>query len=1087
MEEKEIVLKKSGNPIMLKQGQTVYFTISGEETNTKSKHTLFFTCEDASNPMLKNEGGMELFGMYIDDSLNTEKAEMSRYCLDLSCERPFSFAKRSIKKLIWKPLHYGLFDYKYLFVNYDKNWTFGIFAKAENLKIEKGGFLRLRMDRWTTQENIDPNDTLRAPDETILIDIADGTYPLTQFAKKIQIKDDETACIIVTVEGKMYSGHVYFERPFLFDSAERNMLPPFEPANLGFAEFAWLGQNLSKREWPQFNISINGCTVFKDEVFLIDHPFPPVEIELPERCFQTGDNELAITYISDYLNTIPVYIDEVMLLEEEKKSFSVVHCPESVCSDRKISILVETELSEKELWVESEDFTVENITVFADFEFCVIEMSVLRPKNNLAFTLKSIKNTESFTVARCIQKTKDGIMAGSGDMIYVDISNPKAVRNYVKWYVANDIGDLLTVRPVYRWSGARSVNESVWSDFVKLCEKLNISYVLISDGRDIAGISSNPTERLLSGKNFLGKQLHERDGQLFYWAPTTGHSHEIEAPLVEFYDLAARLAREEPNTIEGALRTFNLEWVNGEYAFKRSFCKNGDVREIHDIAADELKDLSRDKFVRHTGASVMFKYFYQNGFEWTGAETMYGATEAVLAFLRGASFAYDKERFGAHLAVQWSTYPHCTEQRYRRYLLSMYIPYLHGVTDINTEEGLYLMGAYSTHHHRLSEPCVQHREQLNRFNRFLRTHSRTGKFYTPIAFLHGRMDGWNGIYTMNVWGMPFMKHGDDARSWQLLKTFYPLNYIANDGLIKNGGIPDGNSKPFGFFSGTPMGNVDVIPVEHGDLSQYSVLVFAGYNAMSKNEIERLWAYVENGGTLICSWAHFSDTTHWDDVMRYRLNIPENKITKYLTDGAPSFVSDAVSGKEIKVCSNISTRGSVTEKTDSGHPLVYVADCKKGKFILINSLYYPGNESVFPVYQKVVKAVAEESLQKEMCVVTCGEDVEYSIYIQDDGTRHYYFTAVDWYNDSNQKRHAKITFKGNTYPIEMPFGEIVKVVTNGHKAVWPMKDSAEVLSVSDTHFTAQGIGLQTFCIAFGGTLGTCEVNFDERYVQNISFK
>lgn len=73
---------------------------------------------------------------------------------------------------------------------------------------------------------------------------------------------------------------------------------------------------------------------------------------------------------------------------------------------------------------------------------------------------------------------------------------------------------------------------------------------------------------MLEGVNFMGRQLHERDGLLFYWGV---NPREIEAPLEEFFDLAA----------------------------------------------NALKNLSGDNFTRHTGPSVMFKYFYQNGFKLT--------------------------------------------------------------------------------------------------------------------------------------------------------------------------------------------------------------------------------------------------------------------------------------------------------------------------------------------------------------------------------------------------------------------------------------------------------------------------------------
>ena len=90
---------------------------------------------------------------------------------------------------------------------------------------------------------------------------------------------------------------------------------------------------------------------------------------------------------------------------------------------------------------------------------------------------------------------------------------------------------------------------------------------------------------------------------------------------------------------------------------------------------------------------------------------MDGATEILLSFMRGASKAYGIEKFGVHLALQWGTFPHHTEQKYRRYLLSLYLPYMHSVTDINTEEGLWFVEAFYDYHNRLSDVCENNRIQ----------------------------------------------------------------------------------------------------------------------------------------------------------------------------------------------------------------------------------------------------------------------------------------------------------------------------------------------------------------------------------------
>lgn len=1081
MYNKRLDIKKDKANCILRKGQTVEFKVNSSELNINEKHKLFFNCEDSLCPTMKNESGAELLYMLIDDSLNYEKAEHDRYCLDLSCEKPLLYAKRILKKMVWQPLIYGLYAYDDFRI-YENYWNYGIMVKAENLKKEQGGYLRLKVEKWNVKEGVSPHDTTAAPDETYVLDIPEGTYPYTVLKNDIVVEKDTTACIIVTLEGENYSGNVYFERPFFCDNADRNFLPEFDKGNIGLERFAWMGQNLSKREWPRFELAVNGKTFFDGEVFLKIHRFSPLEFDIPTGSFNDGENTVSITYKSDYIDTIPVLLDEVVLLEREKAEFNVIKCPDEYVAGQSVKVLVETENHDIVPKIASDCFKLEDVAIFREVNLQVISLSPLKDVNNGEFTICYGDKKQKCIVKRCINKVEDNVISGSGDMIYVDISDLQTVFNYMKWYVAHDIGNFVTIRPVYRWGGQRTVNENVWKLFNEFCEKMNILYVHISDGRDIPGLATNPSYKMLEGKNFLGRQLHERDGQLFYWGQ---YPREIEAPLEEFFDLAARMGREYPDTVEGSMRPFNIRWSDvAKYSFRRNFCENEDISEACGIVSKELKNLSKDNYKRHTGPSVMFKYFYENGFDWTGAETMDGATEVLLAFLRGASKAYGKDKYGVHLALQWSTYPHDTLQRYRRYLLSMYVPYMHGVTDINTEEGLWFIEARYDYHNRISVVCEEHRKKLKQFNKFMRTHSRTGSFYTPIAFLHGRMDGWNGFNSHNLWGMPTIKMGEESASWKLLKIFYPLNSVESYGFTKTGCIPEGNDKPFGIFSGTPLGNVDSIPVENGDFSSYSVLVFAGYNYADKKDLDRLLNYVSNGGILVCAWPHFTDTVLKEDIDNYNLNIVEHNLTSMLAEGKPEFVTDTVDGMEIKVCTNVPAGCEVTEYTDGGIPLVYSVNCDDGKIVFVNSLYYPGNESVMPVYSRTIKNISEVILQKEDVVINCGEDVEYSIFAQDDGTKHYYFTVVDWYNDSEEDRVAQINFNGASYDVHMMFGDLIKLVTDGKTAVWPKCDEAEVLCLKDNCFEVQGYGKQEFYVARNGVVETIAVDFDSNHTVQI---
>ena len=75
----------------------------------------------------------------------------------------------------------------------------------------------------------------------------------------------------------------------------------------------------------------------------------------------------------------------------------------------------------------------------------------------------------------------------------------------------------------------------------------------------------------------------------------------------------------------------------------------------------------------------------------------------------------------------------------------------------------------------------------------------------------------------------------------------------------------------------------------------------------------------------------------------------------------------------------------------------------------------------------------------------------------------------------------MTFGGNTYDININFGDIVKVVTDGKSSVWPECDCCEVLSIVGDSFIAQGYGRQKFYISHYGTTETVEVGFDNNFV------
>ena len=1058
------MIKEEASDLILRTGQSQNIYFGSGEMSLLAGHSLFFTCEDRKFYKYKSEGENDRIYQMIDDSLDIIHAEYNTYCLDMTCNEPKAYSKRAAYKICWNPNDPVKASSVY--------WSAGIYAKAKQLEIKEGGYLRLRLEKWLVKENKDPALTADTPDETILIDIEAGTYDYKAFGQIISIDHKETACILFTVEGMYYEGEVYLERPFLASPSGQNLVPDFDVSLPGAEGFIWCGQNLSKREWPHFSISLNGEIFFDGEVFLRMHRYSPVQIDIPGGLIRKGENTISIAYKSRYHATLPVTIGEMAIIEKPLEAFMVLHCPQFAVIGQLMHVLIETTENDMVLHFKSDDFVCASSLVFKDKGLHVVSLKPIKERNELTFALRNGSLMKQFTVQRTVLHEGDSVICGSGDMIYIDNSDKKAVKEYLTWFVSNELGRLLTIRPVYHWGGQRTLNPEVWNLVVGICEEAEISYVLMSDGRDLPGIDKNPSVEELRGKGFLGRQVHERDGQLFYW----GLQPQDTLPITNtFYDLAMRAFRDDPEHSEGNYNPNNIMHRDGKTSFRRDTISVADMKVAYDTATNEIRRFALD-FPRHTGPSVMFKYFYEQGFPWVGAETMDGAMEAQLAFLRGASKAYGKSRTGIHHALQWSTYPHDTEQRYKRFMLANYISYMHGMTDINTEEGFWFMEDHHAYHNRFSEACARHREVQKKFHNYISTHSRTGVFYTKTAFLHGRYDGWNGFGDSILWGMANLPIGEAEDSWKLLKLFYPLNHISSTGMAKTGFIPENYDRPFGCYSGTPYGNVDVIPIENGRFSDYSLLCFAGYNAAEEGDFDRLLSFVKDGGTLVASWLHLSPTTLKADIDEKKHTIIHHELTQALSDGYPVFEKDTVSGREIKVCSNLPQYIEVIERTDYGRPLVYAVNCGFGKVILLNAFSYPGDETVFETYLHLIKELHTQCMKQENAELCCKDNVEYTVYKQVTGEEHFYITPVDWYNDSEQERKATLRVGNEFYNITLKFGVITKVIINNNVAAWVEGMEAEILKLNEGEVVVQGVDDTVLHIANEGIITDYVLDF-----------
>lgn len=1026
--------------------KSVTFTFDG--TGCEGAVRLFMTGETNISPYWKTEPDYQMLYRRIDDSLRSDKAERDRFCLDLS-DDACPYTKIAFKKIV-TPFRTPMF----VLNNCTDDWSFGVSAWAKDLKID--GFLRVTLEVRYQKPGMDRHDTAGAPDEIFVQDIPAGSYGWSDFYQDITIDQENVANVSYILEGKNYAGEVYFEAPRFASTNGHNLLGQFLPHTEDRYGVNWMGQNLSRIEWVGMRIAVNGNTVFDGEIFERCHRFSEAEIFLPAGAVRSGENEITFTCTSNYRDAAGYVLREFGFITE--KNSPVIAVPECVTVGAPFFVAYEGKAGEK-IAFSSEDVIPAADLVLKRDGLNALAFVAPTAKNNLTFTL----NGETCTVSRCVVHGDDGVITGTGDMIYIPVTE-RSVTDYLKWYLSQHIGNLLTVRPTYRWNGTRVMNSEAYRTATAFLDDMGIYYSHMLDGRELPGANCNPTEEEIASPHFLGRQTHEFDGQFVYWG-----DRDLTGNLSQqmFYDLFLRMWQKEGERMNLRYVPKNIHYESGKQWIFRSPVLPTDMQTAAERVISYFRD-TRKGVSRHTGPATLFKYFYQAGYKWVGAELLYSPTELTAAALRGARDTYGG-RTGAHLAIQWSTSPHDTESRYRRYRLGLFISYLQGIDEINTEEGLWRLEEYYNYHHRFTPACENHTLQQQDFYRFISSHTRRGKFYTPIAFLNGRYDGWRTFGRGATWGIGNFGFGDPERAWDVLTYYYPKSVLESI-YIHN--CPD---REIGLYSGTPQGNVDILPIEAEDYSAYRLLVAPGYNKAEAEDMAKLEKYVRDGGTLLLGWPQLSVTVERADVLAGKHVYFDGKERKFAADtyeGHPVSVAEDVDFDEVLLA------------TDTGRPLVVLKKYGEGTVCLVNAKEYAGVPAVDRAYRAALDRLTAVCLAEEK-IYACGtRNVQFAVYECESGERDVYFIATDWHK-ANPDGVGKLRLGSEEYEIPVPWGQTVKVTAYENTAVYPEADENEVVALSAETVCLQGVGTAAFLLCKNGKTHRFTLDFTDTSVKEIN--
>ncbi len=1069
--EKYFKFYDAENGKTLRKGQTAAFDANGKELDLTKRHRLFVTGDTALYYQLKNEPHYPQKYRSIEDALDNEHAYRAQYCLNLSSKKSENYIRRIYKRLPWPP---GL---SHIEMNpVPESFDFGIFAKAENLKFDKDGYFRICLELRYRKDGVAPSCAAYEPDERITIDFPEGSYDWTKLSQKVHIPLEKTALVGYWVEAYGYTGSIYIESPHLTGDNGRNIVPEFMIPTTDRAQFDWTSQHISRQEWPEFQVKINDKEVFCGEVFERCHAGSEWSFTLPAGVLSNSENKIEITYISDYHDVMPYSIHELGIIEQPNGRLDIIAVSPVGAVGSKLPVLIRTGADNVKA-----SFSCPSGLISGQEEYIFehkglhgIRLDVKETGVNVDFYLTADGEVTKGTAPLLAIKEDDGVITGTGDLIYIP-QDKDSLEEYLCWYLSNNAGNLVTMRPTYRWSGIRVFDEELWRDFARVLNELGMKYSLMVDGRELPGMDCNPPDSVIAGDGFLGRQMHERDGSQFYWG--TGKVNSLAD--IQFADMGQRIFRENPTRAhtERSPNSYLFEG-NDVYHYRRPDVQR-DYQAGHDFAVSMLSKMRFDA-TRHTGVTTQFRLFIEAGYKTIGAETMYSPTEPLLSFLRGTATAYDTH-FTAHLAVQWGSTPHATPDHFRRYRLALYVPYMQGASEINTEEGLWRMEEAFSKYHRFTDALIGHTKEKNDFYKYILSHTRKGHFYAPAAFIQGRLDGWHAFGNHRPWGFEGESNGEAENSWKpCLNIVYPKSNIGQI-LIIHGIEPD---KSCGYYTGTPKGSVDVIPIESAAeiFSRYKALSFAGYNKAEEGDLDKLWDYILEGGSLLMSRAHFATQTALSSIRSYDLKPISHKLTH--TDGKALYEQRSYKGKPVSVCVNPKDGYETLASCDDGTPLMIRYKIGDGYLTLLNANAYPANDTVCELYTHFLQEQLQKLADTEHTYIECGNDVQFTVYDNDD-ERHIYLIAVDWYNYDNTPRKATLRVGSSKYPVELRFGNMIKAVIKDNTAVYPESEMGEVLEISEDAVKVQGVGIVDFVICKDGAQRRISLDFNDNTVQMVA--
>lgn len=407
-------------------------------------------------------------------------------------------------------------------------------------------------------------------------------------------------------------------------------------------------------------------------------------------------------------------------------------------------------------------------------------------------------------------------------------------------------------------------------------------------------------------------------------------------------------------------------------------------------------------------ATALNKYNWEAGVTLPMLELMCGNPDILVSNLRGTARAARSRLWGTYVAHEWyGGMRHSDPLKRKRLELAYKYAYMAGTNALCLESGDELITAYNQRHEADSAICQDYRDVLTQTMNLIKADFRPkGGPKVKLAFVSGLHDAWGGWGGSSVWNQFHRDewgHHEAEHSWRLLDeigTRRPWADIANYGDSDLSALP-------------AYGMYDIVPVEADleALSRYDYLIFLGWNTMTDEIMDKLTAYVEQGGHLLMTAAHLNTSAK----RRGEMLLPSDEKLLRLFGARPTgetvHTNDGVKftdcgadqrilwpGTSNRVCDPIYAGGYAdylrftpdggmesAEVSDSfgartgGLPAVIEHQLGKGYATLVTAANYPGHPALSPLYRAMLREFVTASARDCEIRILGSDRLRWSFY------------------------------------------------------------------------------------------------------------